>query len=132
MENKFFDNAFDRAKAALEAAYKKTGEIVTIEKLRFNLTTLKSKRSKNYALLGKIYFGKIENSDDLSEKEAELVAALKDLNSKIDETVNEINYLKAKRVCPACGAGIDDKSVYCNFCGAKVTFDSDSDTDENL
>ena len=123
MEKKFFDDAFDKAKTAFEAAYKKTGEIVSLEKLRFNLSTFKTKRSKIYTALGEEYFKRIDNIDDLPENEKEYFTQIIELNQKIDDTINEINYAKSKRVCPKCGAGIDEKSIYCNFCGEKVTFD---------
>lgn len=130
MDKKFFDNAFETAKTAFDVACKKTGDIVSLEKLRFILTNLKSKRSKVYASLGAIYFSKVAKADDLPENEAELVAKIKELNAKIEETVNEINYVKSKRTCPKCGAAIDEDSLFCNYCGEKVAAENGNDYDE--
>ena len=41
MERDFFDNAFDKAKNAFEVAYKKTGEVLSAEKIKFNISSLK-------------------------------------------------------------------------------------------
>ena len=123
MEKKFFDNAFDKAKNAFEVAYKKTGEIVSIEKLRFNLSSLKSKRTKLYTALGQEYYFKIQNSEDLADTEKNVVEQISDLNEKIEEITNEINFAKSKRICPKCGAAIDERSIDCNYCGEKITFD---------
>ena len=127
MEKKFFDNAFDKAKNAFEVAYKKTGEIVSIEKLRFNLSSLKSKRTKLYTALGQEYYFKIQNSEDLADTEKNIVEQISDLNEKIEEITNEINFAKSKRICPKCGAAIDERSIYCNYCGEKITFDFEGD-----
>ena len=129
MEKNFFDNAFDKAKNAFEIAYKKTGEIVSIEKLKFNLASLKSKRSKLFTTLGISYYKRIKDNADLTENEKAIVQEIADLNAKIDDIINEINYAKSKRICPNCGEAIDEKSIYCNICGQKLTFDSENEED---
>ena len=66
------------------------------------------------------------------KKTTEVVAAIDEKNAKIDELRREINNIKNKRVCPKCGASIDKCSVYCNFCGEKLVFESAAgpDTEE--
>lgn len=126
MEKKIFDNAFDKAKNAFEVAYKKTGEIVSLEKLKFNLSSLKSKRSKLFAELGQEYYLKIRNSDDLADIQNNLVVSIAELDERIEDISNQIAYAKSKRICPKCGSAIDEKSIFCSYCGGKVTFDSEN------
>ena len=52
----FLDSAIDKAKEAIDIVSKKTEEVVTIQKQRYNLAALKNKRSKALQALGKIYF----------------------------------------------------------------------------
>lgn len=127
MEKKFFDNAFDKAKNAFEIAYKKTGEIVSLEKLRFNLSSLKTNRNKLYAALGKEYYFRFKNSEPLPDNEKNIFDRISELNEKIEEITNEINYAKSKRICPKCGAAIDERSIFCNYCGERITFDFDDE-----
>ena len=68
----------------------------------------------------------IKNNEDIeNENVRELVSAIKEKNSKIDELNKEILNSKNKRICPSCGAGIEASSVYCNSCGAKVTLENE-------
>lgn len=116
----FFDNALNKAKEVLDVAYKKTNEVVSTEKQKFDVSSLKSKREKDFAALGKIYFDAVKDSDGLSEETAALVSAIKEKTAEIDRLIAEIQSVKNKRICPACGAAIDSNSVFCNVCGAKV------------
>ncbi|MCQ2455298.1 MAG: zinc-ribbon domain-containing protein [Clostridia bacterium] len=124
MERDFFDNAFDKAKSAFEVAYKKTGEVLSTEKLKFNVSTLKSKREKLFAKLGKNYFLSLENFEQLNEDDRSICDEIVQINEKIDELNNEINYAKSNRICPSCGAVIDETAVFCSKCGEKLVFDS--------
>ncbi len=122
MDREFFDNAFDKAKNAFEVAYKKTGEVVNTEKIKFNITSLKSKKDKLFAKLGKEYYNDIKNGN--TGNYVEIFDEIEEINEKIEELSNEIDYAKNKKFCPSCGKAIDESAVFCSFCGAKVIFDS--------
>lgn len=121
-----FDSAVNKAKEVLDVACKKTGEVVNIQKLKIDASTLESKREEDYAALGKIYFDSIKDSADNDENVAGLVADIKEKTEQINKLRNEISASKNKRVCPSCGAFVDKNSVYCSVCGAKITFDGES------
>ena len=120
----FFDNAVDKAKDALNIAYKKTGEVVNTQKQKFDAASLKNKCCKDYEALGKIYFELVKDKEDNTDNVQALVDALKEKLARIDEINAEIQNAKNKRVCPSCGAFIDNNSIYCNNCGIKLTFDN--------
>ncbi len=130
MEREFFDNAFEKAKSAFETAYKKTGEVVNIEKLKFNISSIKSKREKLYAKLGKNVFENFsENVTELDENK-EIFDEINELNKKIEDLNNEINYAKSKRTCPSCNACVEENATFCSKCGAKLIFDSSENENE--
>ena len=52
----FFEDAISKTKEVFDVVCQKTGEIVTTEKQKISIASLKSKREKDYAALGKIYF----------------------------------------------------------------------------
>ena len=120
----FIDDAVTKAKEAFDVAYKKTNEVVTTQKQKFDIASLEAKRTKDFEALGRFYYSELKGTEIENEEAARLVAAIDEKNAKIDELHKEINNIKNKRVCPKCGASIDKCSVYCNFCGEKLIFES--------
>lgn len=116
----FLDNAISKTKEVFDVACKKTDEVVTIEKQKFNIASLKSKREKDYADLGKIYYELVKDSTDLSDDARNLVDAISEKNEEIARLNEDIQSIKNKRVCPKCNANIDMNSTYCNNCGEKL------------
>ena len=121
----FIDDAVTKAKEAFDVAYKKTNEVVTTQKQKFDIASLEAKRTKDFEALGRFYYSELKGTEIENEEAARLVAAIDEKNAKIDELHKEINNIKNKRVCPKCGASIDKCSVYCNFCGEKLVFESE-------
>ena len=124
MDRDFFDNAFDKAKSAFEVAYKKTGEVLSAEKIKFGISSLKTKREKLYAKLGKNYFDSLTEAASLNDEDKAIYDEIVEMNTKIEDLSNELNFVKSNRLCPSCGAVIDENAVFCSKCGAKITFDT--------
>lgn len=116
----FFDEALNKAKDVFDVACKKTEEVVTSEKQRFDISLLKSKREKDYAILGKLYYQSVKDAELPDGKEKDLVEEIRDKTAKIDELTAEFQNAKNRDVCPACGAGVAKNSTYCHKCGAKM------------
>ena len=127
----FFDDMVNKAKEAIDVASKKTGEVVNTQKQKFDIASLESKRAKDYAVLGEIYYNKIKEGAVEDENVSELVLAIKEKSEKIEKLKAEVNSAKNKRICPKCGAAIEQTSNYCNACGAKLFFDSEEDKAED-
>ena len=126
----FFDDMVSKAKEAIDVASKKTGEVVNTQKQKFDVASLESKRAKDFAVLGEIYYNKIKDGEAADENISELVLSIKEKSDKIDKLKAEINNAKNKRICPKCGAAIDQISNYCNACGEKLFYDSEEDKTE--
>lgn len=126
----FFDDMVNKAKEAIDVASKKTGEVVNTQKQKFDIASLESKRAKDYAVLGEIYYNKIKDGAVEDENVSELVLAIRAKSEKIEKLKAEVNSAKNKRICPKCGAAIEQTSNYCNACGAKLFFDSEEDKAE--
>ncbi len=122
----FFDNALSKTKEVFDVAAKKTDEVVTVEKQKFNISSLKSKREKDYADLGRVYFEMIKNDTSLSDEVRNLVDAITEKSEEIDRLNQDIQNIKNKRICPNCKANIDVNSSYCNNCGEKLNFESEN------
>ena len=92
----FLDDAISKTKDALEVAYKKTDEVVSVEKLKFNISTIKKNREKEYVELGKIYFEMIKDKNDLSEDEQKIVDGIIRKTNEIEELNREISNYKSE------------------------------------
>lgn len=116
----FFDDAINKTKEVFDAVSQKTSEVITTEKQKFDIASLKSKREKDYAALGKVYYNSVAYDENASDEVKEIVEAIKVKNAEIERLSGEVQKAKNKIVCPVCGAGIDKNSVFCNICGAKL------------
>ena len=126
----FFDDMVSKAKEAIDVASKKTGEVVNTQKQKFDIASLESKRAKDFTVLGEIYYNKIKDGEIGDQNISELVLSIKEKSDKIDKLKAEINSAKNKRICPKCGAAIEQISNYCNACGEKLLYDSEEDKTE--
>ena len=104
----------------LDIACQKTSEVVTTEKQKFNIAALKSKREKDYADLGRIYYELLKDNTELEDEVRNLIDAISEKNEEIARLNEDIQNIKNKRVCPYCGSNIDVNSVFCNNCGIKL------------
>ena len=123
----FIDDAINKTKEVFDVACKKTDEVVTTQKQKFSIASLESKREKDFADLGRIYFELAKNSNDLTDEARNLVDAISEKNAEIARLNQDIQNTKNKRICPNCNANIDVNSVYCNNCGAKLTIESEQE-----
>lgn len=123
----FIDDAINKTKEVFDVACKKTDEVVTTQKQKFSIASLESKREKDFADLGRIYFELAKNSTDLTNEARNLVDAISEKNAEIARLNQDIQNTKNKRICPNCNANIDVNSVYCNNCGAKLTIESEQE-----
>ncbi len=123
----FIDDAINKTKEVFDVACKKTDEVVTTQKQKFSIASLESKREKDFADLGRIYFELAKNSTDLTDEARNLVDAISEKNAEIARLNQDIQNTKNKRICPNCNANIDVNSVYCNNCGAKLTIESEQE-----
>lgn len=123
----FIDDAINKTKEVFDVACKKTDEVVTTQKQKFSIASLESKREKDFADLGRIYFELAKNNTDLTDEARNLVDAISEKNAEIARLNQDIQNTKNKRICPNCNANIDMNSVYCNNCGAKLNIESEQE-----
>lgn len=95
----FLDDAISKTKEVFDVACKKTDEIVTIEKQKFNIASLKTKREKDYTELGKIYFNMIKDDyEDASEEARNLVCEIIQKSEEIERLNEEIQNIKNQSI----------------------------------
>lgn len=81
----FLDQTIEKVKEVSEVVAKKTGEVMSVQKLKFNKASLEAKVEKDYVVLGKIFYNIIENG---TEAEADAMDIYNSINSKNQEIEN--------------------------------------------
>lgn len=116
-----FDNILNKAKDVFETAYKKADDALSVQKQKYDVSSLENKLSKDYETLGRLCFEEMKNGA-FAENEAFLSVAevIKTKTEQIEELKKEILKAKNKKRCPKCNAAIDKEAVYCNVCGEKI------------
>ena len=116
----FLDDAISKAREVLDVACKKTNEVVTEQKQKFDIASIEAKRAKEYKKLGELYFEEAKDCDIENAEIKALIESIKEKNEKIKALKDEISASKDKTVCTKCGAIIDMDSAFCAQCGEKL------------
>ena len=113
----FFEDAINKAKGAFDVAYKKTSEVVSVQRQKIDVATMKTKLSKEYELLGKLVIDAVENGTEISEGARIKVKEIRAREAEIEAAKDEILRAQGKKFCPNCGASNVREAHFCYACG---------------
>ncbi len=116
----FFEDAIIGVKDLGTAVGKKTGKMVDTAKLRMSAAEISSEIKKRYELLGKAVYEARKSDTSIDGIVDECVVSIDALMDRLDEVNDRIAGLSNKISCPSCGATLDQKSLYCSRCGARI------------
>lgn len=111
-----FEAALNKAKEVATAAYKKTEEVISVQKQKIEIATLNNKLNNAFSELGRAVY--LKEGIDLSA-EQEIVDNINSINAEIKALREEIRKTKCKDVCENCGKEIEKDTAFCSHCGAK-------------
>ena len=98
MDRDFFDSAVDKAKNLFDAACHKTDEVIAVEKLKIKQASCKNKISKDYKLLGKLYFENFRDNDDIPEEFKQIIKDIEYNFTLIEKAQKDIDIIKESGV----------------------------------
>jgi hypothetical protein len=125
-----FDEVTEKAKEIFDGVSQKTGEFVSIQKLRITAGDIKSKISKLYKKLGELVYASRTDLTDYSDEIDSVIEEINDKKDALKDVQAKIDELKNKRSCPSCGKTNDKDAVFCSACGEKISYSSvDDDLD---
>ncbi len=112
-----FDDTLQKAREAFDSAYKKTEDVITIQKIKFQLAGKKSELDKAYSALGKICYSSAVKDESLPSEAFNVMKRITDITAEIDELQLQISKAQGKAFCTNCNSAIPAGSAFCNFCG---------------
>ncbi len=113
-----FDQNIIKVKEALSVAYKKTGEVLSVQKQKLALASMCSDLEKLYAELGRLQYKKL-NGRDIDDNAINLIISdIRETLKEMKALKEEIDMAEGKRTCPVCGSKAPAKSNFCNACGS--------------
>ncbi len=113
----FFEDAINKAKDAFDVAYKKTNDVVAIQKQKFDIASMESKLSKDFLEFGKLCFECVINDSEIS-KEAKLMAEeIAKKQEDIEKAKTEVMRAQGKKICANCGIANVSAAHFCFACG---------------
>lgn len=114
-----FDETVQKTKSAIDIVIKKTGDFVSVSKLKISLNNLESKLAKSYAELGKLQYRALKDDEIEDMAVASAVFEIRQNLSEIKALLKEIEKAEGKRLCPKCKSKVPTDSVFCNKCGER-------------
>ncbi len=116
----FFEDSIVKAKEVIDIAGKKTGEMISLQKLKVNASSLQYQISKDYEALGRLCYEARQNGEKNEDAISELIEEMDARKAELAELDRQIALAKGILICPACSARNAITAAYCNRCGIKL------------
>lgn len=114
----FVDEFVFMAKNAADAASKKTGEVVEISKLRYQIRQTEWDIEKAYAKLGAIIYESKRSAEDFTDAILLATGEIDDLKLKRDQFEAKLRTYRKVQKCAKCEKENDMSASYCARCGS--------------
>ena len=124
--DEFVDEFVFMAKSAAGVASKKTGEVVEISKLKYQIKQAEWDIEKAYAKLGAIVYESKRSTEDFADAILLATGEIDDLNLKIDALEEKLRSFKKAQKCGKCGKENDTNATYCAYCGTVLNAAAES------
>jgi NADH pyrophosphatase NudC (nudix superfamily) len=115
-----FDEVLFMAKSAVDVAGKKTGEVVEIGKLKYQLKQVEWDLEKAYAKLGAITYEARQGGGDLEDAQKLAVEEIDGLKRKAEDCEEALRGYRKVKKCAKCGQENESTAIYCVRCGSLI------------
>lgn len=114
----FFDDVKDTVVNTGRGVGNKAKELAEVTKLKNAIAAQERKIREQYETIGKLYVENYGQQPEAMFQDA--ITAIHSAKAVIVQKQEELNELRSVKICPACGAALEEESAFCNKCGAKV------------
>ncbi len=102
-------------------ATRKSGELIEVTKLKFELSKLEKEMENNLAGLGALVFQKYRGAADVDDEIDRLCQSTARLEEEIKVVSQQIEKLQPKSLtCPECKVDLPAGGKFCSYCGTRV------------
>ncbi len=116
--NDKIEETVKKAKEVAAAAYKKTGEVINVQKQKLEVAALNSKLKTQYEKLGRLLFKELSGTENGDV--ANVAAQIRSIEAEIEERSAEIRNAKGKTICRSCNKEVPADAIFCAYCGSKL------------
>lgn len=114
-----FEDTISKAREIANETSKMAGEAISLQKLKFKLSSEKTELQKNYGLLGEYTFNEKVGGENNSEAIEALIETIKSKKEEIENLKKEIAKARGEKIC-SCGAPNKDEAKFCTNCGKEL------------
>ena len=118
----FLNECLDKAKDLFETAKEKTDKAVAIGKQKYDIAALESRIGKSYQALGRVCFENYKGDENAPDEIKALISQIEAEKETIALSREELERMKAHRVCPVCTGAVAENATFCSHCGAKLIY----------
>ncbi|WP_434309976.1 zinc-ribbon domain-containing protein [Hominifimenecus sp. rT4P-3] len=96
----------------------KVKETAEVARLRQRIRAEEEKLAGAYQAIGKLYYEK--HDGEICEEYIPYFEHVGEACAAIEEFQGQLNELKKRKICPECGAAVEETSAFCSHCGHKM------------
>lgn len=114
----FFDSVKETVSNTSREVGNKAKELAEVTKLKNAISAEERKIKEEYEKIGRLYvenFG--ANADSMF---ADSISKIETSKRIVEQKQLELNQVKNVKICPNCGAAIDEGSAFCSKCGSRA------------
>ncbi|MCL6476875.1 MAG: zinc ribbon domain-containing protein [Peptococcaceae bacterium] len=120
----FFQKMVDKAKGLggmAREVTRKSGELLEVTKLKFEMSKLEKETENNLAGLGAVVYQKYKGATDMDNEIERLCQSTARLEEEMKVIQDQIEKLQPKPLtCPECKVDLPSGGKFCTYCGTKV------------
>ena len=109
-----------KAKDFADAAGKKTGELVSLTKLKFEAAEVSRTITMKMEKIGRIVYESRQSGENCDATLEALFADVAELEEKADTLAEKIDDLRRTKTCVSCGKNNRSDAAFCQNCGEKL------------
>lgn len=132
----FFKDITKKVTETAKVAAKKSSGLVETTKLNMNISSEEDKIQKIFSKIGQMIFDDFERGEEIQEEFKDHCRKVLEIKENINNMKGQIMRLKNTKICPSCGAELEQEVSFCPKCGAKqemklIFKEVDSDKDDS-
>ena len=125
-----FDDLKRTITDAAEVVTKKTGDFVSVQKLKGQIYALGHSVDKKYQELGAVVFDEYSKGEKINDESAIVCEEISQINANIAELREELAGKHGCKICLVCEVEVPVEAMFCMRCGSQMPEESECEPEE--